>query len=230
MRVYGIFPDPRPELDLAEPKRFRSCSRLLAWVAMLITGWMIASVGPAAAEPSAAMAPRAERPALPAIDATAPSVLVPMAAPSLSLFERASSRVEQSLAFALSHVGVRYKYGGNTPERGFDCSGLVRWVYNRTWGLMLPRRAKEMAQLGTEVDKTELQPGDLVFFNTLRRTFSHVGIYLGDGQFLHAPSSGGKVRVDNLDENYWQKHWNGARRVVDEELPSLRRPGEPAAR
>lgn len=191
---------------------------------------LIGSVVSVHAENAASVPARIERLALPAIDAATPTPMQPLRPPSQSLFERATSQVEESLAFALSHVGVRYKYGGNTPERGFDCSGLVRWVYNRTWGLMLPRRAKEMAQLGTEVDKSELQPGDLVFFNTLRRTFSHVGIYLGDGQFLHAPSSGGKVRVDNLDANYWQKHWNGARRLVDDELQSLRLQSEPSAR
>ena len=128
-------------------------------------------------------------------------------------------RVTTLLSTALSYIGVRYRYGGNTPERGFDCSGLVRWVYNRTWGVMLPRRANEIAKVGTEVSKEQLQPGDLVFFNTLRRTFSHVGIYLGDGEFLHAPRRGAKVRVEKLDDAYWTKRWNGARRL-DELVPA----------
>lgn len=126
-----------------------------------------------------------------------------------------TNRANDVLAYALSHIGVRYRRGGNSPERGFDCSGLVRWVYNRTSGIMLPRRADQIAKVGTAVPKDQLQPGDLVFFNTLRRTFSHVGIYLGDGQFLHAPRSGGKVRVENLDQTYWKKRWNGARRLDD---------------
>lgn len=131
------------------------------------------------------------------------------------------SRVDELLSNALSYIGVRYRYGGNTPERGFDCSGLVRWVYNRTWGVMLPRRAAEIAKVGTNVPKEQLQPGDLVFFNTLRRTFSHVGIYLGDGQFLHAPRAGGKVRVEKLDQAYWMKRWNGARRLDGDETPAV---------
>lgn len=135
-------------------------------------------------------------------------------------------RITALLSTALSYIGVRYRYGGNTPERGFDCSGLVRWVYNRTWGVMLPRRANEIAKVGTEVPKEQLKPGDLVFFNTLRRAFSHVGIYLGDGEFLHAPRRGAKVRVEKLDDAYWAKRWNGARRL-DELVPV--QPAEAAA-
>lgn len=114
---------------------------------------------------------------------------------------------------ALSSLGVRYRRGGETPQAGFDCSGLVKWVYDRTLGIALPRRSEEIAQLGTAVDPHELQPGDLVFFKTLKHAFSHVGIYIGDGRFLHAPRSGEAVRLETLDEPYWQRRWNGARRI-----------------
>ncbi|CAN5252627.1 hypothetical protein BH09PSE6_BH09PSE6_17110 [soil metagenome] len=123
---------------------------------------------------------------------------------------------------ALSNVGTRYRYGGSTPQTGFDCSGLVRWVFDRSIGMTLPRRAVEIAQMGAKVDLQSLKPGDLVFFNTLRRSFSHVGIYLGDGQFVHAPSKGGAVRVETIADSYWQKRFTGARRIdTQSESPRL---------
>lgn len=129
------------------------------------------------------------------------------------LLSSASERANELILGALSYIGVRYQYGGNHPEDGFDCSGLVRWVFNRTWGMALPRRAAEMAKHGREVPREDIKPGDLVFFNTLKEAYSHVGIYLGNGSFIHAPSSGGGVRVENMNTPYWQKHWNGARRL-----------------
>jgi len=114
---------------------------------------------------------------------------------------------------ALAHLGVRYKYGGNSPDKGFDCSGLVVFVSEKTLGLKLPRRAEEIARFGQTVSTADLQPGDLVFYNTLRRKFSHVGIYVGEGKFVHAPSSGGVVRVESMDVAYWKKRFNGARRL-----------------
>jgi cell wall-associated NlpC family hydrolase len=123
---------------------------------------------------------------------------------------------------ALSYMGIDYKYGGNTPDSGFDCSGFVRYVYNNTLGLVLPRSSAEMSKKGDSVNKDELKPGDLVFFNTLKRAFSHVGIYIGEGKFVHAPASGGAVRVENMDIPYWQKRFNGARRMDTYTLsPSL---------
>lgn len=115
---------------------------------------------------------------------------------------------------ALGLLGVNYKWGGNSPETGLDCSGLVKHVFHEAAGLVLPRRAEEMSRAGEPIARSELKPGDLVFFNTLRRAFSHVGIYIGDGRFVHAPSSGGKVRVERLSEAYWAKRFNGARRVI----------------
>lgn len=124
-----------------------------------------------------------------------------------------SSRAREVLVNALSLTGIRYKYGGNSPETGFDCSGFVRYVFKQAASLTLPRSAIEISQLGTSVPKNELQPGDLVFFNTLKSTFSHVGIYLGNNKFIHSPSSGGKVRVENMQDSYWIKHYNGAQRI-----------------
>ncbi len=116
---------------------------------------------------------------------------------------------------SLSMVGVRYRRGGNSPETGLDCSGLVQLVFRDTLGLVLPRRSEEMSRAGASVAREHLEPGDLVFFNTLRRAFSHVGIYIGDNRFVHAPSSGGRVRVESIDSRYWTRRFNGARRVAD---------------
>ncbi|KHK58642.1 peptidase P60 [Ralstonia sp. A12] len=114
---------------------------------------------------------------------------------------------------ALGMIGLRYRFGGNTPESGLDCSGFVRYVFNDTFGFLLPRRAVEMSRVGTSVETAELRPGDLVFFNTMRHTFSHVGIYIGDNKFVHAPSTGSKIRVDDMTASYWVTRYNGARRI-----------------
>ncbi|HWS73925.1 MAG TPA: C40 family peptidase [Quisquiliibacterium sp.] len=116
---------------------------------------------------------------------------------------------------ALDLLGVNYKWGGNSPETGLDCSGLVRHVFAQAAGLVLPRRSEEISRAGAPIARSELRPGDLVFFNTLRRTFSHVGIYIGDGRFVHAPSRGGQVRVENLAGSYWASRFNGGRRLID---------------
>jgi cell wall-associated NlpC family hydrolase len=121
---------------------------------------------------------------------------------------------------ALSLLGVNYKFGGSSPETGLDCSGLVRLVFNKTLGMVLPRRSEEMTQVSQSVPPQDMQPGDLVFFNTLRKTFSHVGIYIGNGQFVHAPSSGKTVRVENMNTQYWKARFDGARRVENAERSS----------
>jgi cell wall-associated NlpC family hydrolase len=122
--------------------------------------------------------------------------------------------------FALSLVGIDYRYGGDTPERGLDCSGLIRYVFQEVTGVTLPRTSKELSRIGRDVRAAELAPGDLVFFNTRRFAFSHVGIYLGDDRFIHAPSRGGEVGVASLSSEYWRKRYNGARRLVGV-LPAL---------
>jgi len=120
---------------------------------------------------------------------------------------------------SLSLLGVNYKWGGNTPDTGLDCSGLVRHVYSETIGKMLPRRAVEMSRVGESVDRHSLEPGDLVFFNTLRRAFSHVGIYIGDNQFVHAPARGKAVTIASMDNSYWSRRFNGARRPLAGQEP-----------
>ena len=119
---------------------------------------------------------------------------------------------------AMGLLGVPYKRGGTSEEKGFDCSGFVRYMYEKSVGLVLPRRAEDQAKATEEISRSELKPGDLVFFNTLKRTFSHVGIYVGDGKFIHAPRPGKAVRVDDMREAYWQKRFNGARRVQADKL------------
>ena len=114
---------------------------------------------------------------------------------------------------ALFAVGVRYHYGGNSPDTGFDCSGLVAHVFDRAWGVALPRSAEEQRNVGRAVKRAELQPGDLLFYNTRNRPFSHVGIYLGDGNFVHAPRPGQRVRIESIDTPYWRARFSGARRL-----------------
>ena len=122
--------------------------------------------------------------------------------------------------FALSLVGIDYRYGGESPERGLDCSGLIRYVFQHVTGVTLPRTAQELSRIGKDIRAADLEPGDLVFFNTRRFAFSHVGIYLGNDHFIHAPSRGGEVGVASLGSAYWQKRYNGARRLVGV-LPGL---------
>lgn len=116
---------------------------------------------------------------------------------------------------AMNFLGVPYRRGGNSPEQGFDCSGFTRHIFQHTAGLVLPHRAEQQAtQPGLEhVPRDQLEPGDLVFFNTMRRAFSHVGIYIGDGKFIHAPRSGAQVRVEDMTQTYWTRRYNGARRA-----------------
>ena len=124
-----------------------------------------------------------------------------------------SDRASDVVFNAMGKLDVPYRLGGNTRETGFDCSGLVHAVYEQTLGLVLPRRAAEQAHSTQKIDKDELKPGDLVFFNTMRRSFSHVGIYIGDNKFIHAPRTGSRVRVENMNIKYWQSRFDGARRV-----------------
>jgi cell wall-associated NlpC family hydrolase len=114
---------------------------------------------------------------------------------------------------ALGFLGIRYKFGGSSPATGFDCSGFVRYVAGQALGLVLPHEARGISELGSKVSSEELQPGDLVFFNTMRRPYSHVGIYVGDQRFIHAPASGGTVELVSMSEHYWAARFNGARRL-----------------
>ena len=127
---------------------------------------------------------------------------------------RVANRASELVVTAMGFLGVPYRRGGNSVETGFDCSGFVKAMYEQAMGLMLPRRANEQAAATQKIDRTELQPGDLVFFNTLRRTFSHVGIYIGDNKFIHSPKPGAQVRVEDMGVPYWASRFDGARRVA----------------
>jgi cell wall-associated NlpC family hydrolase len=117
------------------------------------------------------------------------------------------------LGQAMGLLGVPYRRGGTSENTGFDCSGFVRHLYEQSFGKLLPHRAAEQAKVTEAIDPNELKPGDLVFFNTMKRAFSHVGIYVGEGKFIHSPRAGKSVQVDDMRSAYWQKRFNGARRV-----------------
>jgi cell wall-associated NlpC family hydrolase len=125
-----------------------------------------------------------------------------------------AQRASELVVTAMGFLGVPYRRGGNSVETGFDCSGFVKAMFEQTVGMMLPRRAEEQAAATQQIDRRELQPGDLVFFNTLRRTFSHVGIYIGDNKFIHSPRAGAQVRVEDMGKSYWASRFDGARRVL----------------
>lgn len=125
-----------------------------------------------------------------------------------------SPLIQNLLMHALATIGVKYQFGGNGFEQGFDCSGFVRHVFGEALALELPRSSIEMSKIGHPVVKNELLPGDLLFYNTLKRRSSHVGIYLGEGRFVHAPSRGKSVEIADMSDNYWKKRFNGARRLV----------------
>ena len=124
---------------------------------------------------------------------------------------------------AMGFLGVPYRRGGSTVETGFDCSGFVKSMYEQTIGLVLPRSAAQQAAATQTIERTELRPGDLVFFNTMRRAFSHVGIYVGNGKFIHSPKPGAEVRVEDMGGSYWAKRFDGARRVNAEAKASASR-------
>ncbi|PUE08827.1 glycoside hydrolase [Limnohabitans sp. T6-5] len=127
--------------------------------------------------------------------------------------DTASDQATGLITQAMDLLGVPYRRGGSSETSGFDCSGFVRHLYEKSVGQLLPRRAEEQARSTDVIDRSELQPGDLVFFNTMKRAFSHVGIYIGDGKFIHSPRSGKSVKVDDMRSAYWQNRFNGARRV-----------------
>lgn len=140
-------------------------------------------------------------------------------APQQTAFSSSIDKASEMLMYALSLVGVNYKYGGKSPETGLDCSGFVSHVYQQAAGLVLPHNARAISMFGQKIAISELQPGDLVFYNTMRHAYSHVGIYLGENKFVHASVTGRGVEVVDMKENYWVKRFNGARRVVTSHLP-----------
>jgi len=135
--------------------------------------------------------------------------------PKASLLRQMHDRASGLTIAARDLIGVRYRRGGTSTESGFDCSGFTRHVFETSLGLVLPRRADEQATAAglVAVKREDLRPGDLVFFNTLKRTFSHVGIYIGDNRFIHSPRPGKNVRTEDMSFAYWAKRFTGARRV-----------------
>jgi NlpC/P60 family len=132
---------------------------------------------------------------------------------------------------AMGFLGVPYRRGGTAVDTGgFDCSGFVRAMYEQTVGLVLPRKASDQAAATQHIDKSELKPGDLVFFNTMRSAFSHVGIYVGDNKFVHSPKPGATVRVEDMRTAYWDRRFDGARRVPGTDSTQLIAPAAAAAR
>jgi cell wall-associated NlpC family hydrolase len=124
-----------------------------------------------------------------------------------------SEQRAEALLQTLLMLGVDYRYGGKSPQTGFDCSGLVAHVFREAYGIELPHNARAQSEMGMRVSLSELRAGDLVFYNTLNRPFSHVGIYLGDGRFVHAPKTGAQVRVEPIGGKYWMRRFDGARRI-----------------
>ena len=143
-----------------------------------------------------------------------------------------SQSTAELLISAMNFLGVPYQMGGNDFRNGFDCSGFTHYVYKHSLGLILPRRVDDQANAPglQSVGRSEIKPGDLLFFNTLGRTFSHVGIYMGDGKFIHAPRTGSHVRIENIRSHYWSRHFTGARRALvdDHETLAELRPNPPS--
>jgi cell wall-associated NlpC family hydrolase len=137
------------------------------------------------------------------------------------MLQRLRDRGSELVVGAMAFLGVPYRRGG-TGGAGFDCSGFTRHIFENSIGLVLPRRADDQAHAAgvTPIKRDELRPGDLVFFNTLKRTFSHVGIYIGDGKFIHSPRAGGAVRIEDMRIAYWQHRFTGARRVDAVQRPA----------
>lgn len=131
---------------------------------------------------------------------------------------------------AMNFLGVPYRRGGSS-DQGFDCSGFTRHVFESSLGLVLPRKVDDQARAPgfVTVKRDDLEPGDLVFFNTLRRTFSHVGIYIGDGKFIHSPRSGSSVRLEDMRLSYWTRRFTGARRADPQQFAALAEPAATAA-
>jgi len=124
----------------------------------------------------------------------------------------------EALLQVLLTLGVDYRNGGRSPASGFDCSGLVAHVFREAYGIRLPHNARAQSELGTRVSLSELRAGDLVFYNTLGQPFSHVGIYVGDGRFVHAPKTGAQVRFEQVSARYWMRRFDGARRIQPQTL------------
>jgi cell wall-associated NlpC family hydrolase len=142
----------------------------------------------------------------------------PAVLPQRSGFDRSaavSAKGNEVALFALGLIDTGYRFGGKNPDAGLDCSGMVSYIYGQAAGLKLSGSAADLARLGRSVEPAALKPGDLVFFNTLNRPYSHVGIYIGDGRFVHAPSTNGRVRADSLTSGWFASRFEAARAYFD---------------
>ena len=190
----------------------RKLTPALAAASLLLAAPSFAEDPPADAGPSLRLSSALIERATYSANAAVSSVTDSASAAVSSVTEGADAVVTR----ALELVGIRYRRGGSSPKTGFDCSGFVDNVFKVGLGLILPHNARQIARTGERVKEDDLQPGDLVFFNTMRRAFSHVGIYLGDHLFVHAPHTGAEVRVEDMRERYWVKRFDGARRMTIE--------------
>ena len=129
-------------------------------------------------------------------------------------YAASDGQINDLVMYAVSLADTPYHYGGNSANSGFDCSGFVDHVYHHSLGISLPRTSHEISRIGKPVGKGDLIPGDLVFYNTQHASFSHVGIYVGDGKFVHSPRSGESVRTEQMKMHYWQSRYDGARRIL----------------
>ena len=170
---------------------------------MLDLGFVLGGIGMLAAGMGGCAGPSAGRRASPPAPAAPRSEDLPGTEEGLEVVVR-----------AMGLIGVPYQWGGNDPREGFDCSGLVTHVYRQAIGMRLPRTSRQISERGRHVNRTRLAPADLVFYNTSRQHFSHVGIYVGDDRFVHAPSSGSLVRVESMETRYWRQRYAGARRLI----------------
>jgi cell wall-associated NlpC family hydrolase len=201
----------------------RAALRLSAWLLMALAVPAVLAAPLGAADDVNAVAGGATAAEVATLSAGDAVLGTPPAPSENALVARVRDKASGMVETAMNFLGVRYRRGGQSAEQGFDCSGLTRKVFETSLGLALPRRADDQARAAglVAIEREELRPGDLVFFNTLRRTFSHVGIYIGDGKFIHAPRTGAKVRIEDLGFSYWAKRFTGARRVDDAgEAPS----------
>jgi cell wall-associated NlpC family hydrolase len=171
---------------------------------------LILSLGGCSGEPSL-------REIQPAASPGVPVAATPAAAPPEAPVEERAAARDELVQQALAALGVSYRRGGESLQAGFDCSGLVVHVYKEALGVSLPHNALAQSRIGRRVKAGELEPGDLVFYNTRHRKYSHVGLYLGDGRFIHAPKPGAAVRVERMSVGYWSRRFDGARRIDPED-------------
>ena len=126
-----------------------------------------------------------------------------------------SEKGQEVALYAMGLIDTGYRFGGKNPEAGLDCSGMVAYIYNKAAGVKVSGSAADIARKGRQIEREDLRPGDLVFFNTRNAPFSHVGVYIGDGRFVHAPSSNGKVRIDQPGATYYAQRYEAARAYFD---------------